>query len=63
MAQGITSLFGRISRTLNAVQDPTNLMASDSQDQITIMDTLIVSAMADSANSTTVSFEDLISGY
>ena len=63
MAQGITSLFGRISRTLNAVQDPTNLMASDSQDQITMMDTLIVSAMADSANSTTVSFEDLISGY
>ena len=63
MAQGITSLFGRISRTLNAVQDPTNLMASDSQDQITMMDTLIVSAMADSANSTTVSLEDLISGY
>lgn len=63
VAQGITSLFGRISRTLNAVQDPTNLMASDSQDQITMMDTLIVSVMADSANSTTVSFEDLISGY
>ncbi|WP_299046784.1 hypothetical protein [uncultured Actinomyces sp.] len=63
VAQRISSLFNRISKTLNEIQIPADMTTHDTRDQITIMDATIAEALTSARNTTTVSFDDILSGY
>ncbi len=63
VAQRISSLFNRISRTLDGVQIPADMTTRDMRDQITAMDTIVAEALKNAGNATTVSFDDILAGY
>lgn len=63
VAQRISSLFDRLSHTLVDIQISADMTTHDTRDQVTVMDATIAEALTSARNTTTVSFDDILSGY